>query len=323
VAIADFDQDGHLDLAVTSYVESNVGVYLGKGDGTFQERLRYGTGLGCQGVTTGDFDGDGRPDLAVANRLVGTVGFLRNLGGGAFSPAVDTAMSTDAIQAADFDGDGKDELVTGYYGSPTRIVALGTSGPTAVEVPVSFVWQGWAPADFDGDGVLDLAAHGDDGLVIAYSAGDASRRVLRTIAMSQTAIGPIVAADFNQDGAPDLAVSVRIQTAKSATAVAVFLNDGSGNLGFRGSTIASAGFSLSVADLNGDGIPDLVASDGTHLELLTGTGDGGFNSNRFLPFGGWSASIAVGDLDGDGKDDVVVTNPSSDVLTVFLTSFEP
>lgn len=321
MAIADFDQDGHLDLAVTSFVESNVGVYLGKGDGTFQDRLRYGTGLGCRSVTTGDFDADGRPDLAVVNERASTVGFLRNLGGGEFSRAVDTTMNTDAIRADDFDGDHKDELIAAGITSPTQILALGTSAPATVDVPVTGAWWGWTSADFDGDGVSDLATLGQDGLVIVYAAGDVGRRVLRTIPISQTATGPLVAADLNRDGATDLAVSVRGQ---SATAVAVFLNDGSGNLGFHGSYVAAAQFRLSGGDLNGDGIPDLVAAaDDTQLQLLTGTGDGGFSSNRFLPSGGWAESIAVGDLDEDGKDDIVVARTSSDVLTVYLSGVEP
>src|SRR5207245_10304091 len=75
VAVADFNGDGKLDLAVTS-LESplccvqligRVSVFLGNGDGTFQAALTFTAGYRPVSVVVGDFNGDRVPDLAVAN----------------------------------------------------------------------------------------------------------------------------------------------------------------------------------------------------------------------------------------------------------------
>src|SRR6266511_2449891 len=73
VAIADFNGDGKLDLAVANTDTDNVSVLLGNGNGTFSSAQNFAAGDGPQSVAIGDFNGDGKRDLAVAN------GFSNNL----------------------------------------------------------------------------------------------------------------------------------------------------------------------------------------------------------------------------------------------------
>ena len=70
VAVADFNEDGKLDLALTQTANDTVSIFLGNGDGTFQNSVVYsdstqhapfGSDLACCG-TVGDFNGDGKPD---------------------------------------------------------------------------------------------------------------------------------------------------------------------------------------------------------------------------------------------------------------------
>ena len=67
IAAADFNNDGHIDLAVTNQNDNTVSVFIGNGDGTFRSRADYAVGTAPVWVSTGDFSGDGFPDLAVAN----------------------------------------------------------------------------------------------------------------------------------------------------------------------------------------------------------------------------------------------------------------
>jgi len=68
---ADFDGDGHQDVAVAcdaaGYQGQNVALFLGRGDGTFRDPLYYVADQGPSWIVTADFNGDGKPDLAISN----------------------------------------------------------------------------------------------------------------------------------------------------------------------------------------------------------------------------------------------------------------
>lgn len=91
IAIADFNEDAHLDLAVgptnfqTSIPSNLVLVFLGDGTGGFGPATTFQVGLGPHTVTVGDFNEDGHSDLAVSNRQEGTVSILVGDGTGSFS----------------------------------------------------------------------------------------------------------------------------------------------------------------------------------------------------------------------------------------------
>src|SRR4029077_404844 len=65
LALADFDRDGKLDVAVVCAGSNNLVVYRGIGDGTFAaSAMTYAAGGPSRSVAVGDFDGDGWPDVA-------------------------------------------------------------------------------------------------------------------------------------------------------------------------------------------------------------------------------------------------------------------
>jgi hypothetical protein len=87
ITTADFNGDNIPDLAVANNGSSNVSVFMGNGDGTFQNAVNYDTGgSGTFSIAVGDFNGDGLPDIVTANRDSGNVSVLLNQGGNAPSP---------------------------------------------------------------------------------------------------------------------------------------------------------------------------------------------------------------------------------------------
>jgi hypothetical protein len=77
---------------------------------------------------------------------------------------------------------------------------------------------------------------------------------------------------------------------------------------------------VAVADVNGDGHPDLVVANkyGASLSLLLGNGDGSFRAAQNFTAGANPFSVAVADLNGDGRPDLVVANEGSNTVSVLL-----
>jgi RHS repeat-associated protein len=80
IAVADFDGDGNLDVAVTNWDVGQVSILLGSPEGTLQQPISFNDGAGLYSITVGDFNEDGIPDIAVASNYGGTIDF--NLGNG-------------------------------------------------------------------------------------------------------------------------------------------------------------------------------------------------------------------------------------------------
>ena len=148
---ADFNADGLVDLAATSYEGDIVTVLLGQGNGTFVPALGspIGVGDGPYGVAAGDFNRDGAVDLAVANNVGMSVSVLLRSGAGFVhdpsSPIPTGQTGANGIAAADFDGDGRTDLAVSNQQSRTVTVLLNTTpGPPGPPAPL---------LDADGDGV--------------------------------------------------------------------------------------------------------------------------------------------------------------------------
>ncbi|HLJ98140.1 MAG TPA: VCBS repeat-containing protein [Gemmataceae bacterium] len=161
LAVADFNGDGFLDLAVANGPTGNVCVLLGNGDGTFQAARTFPAGGQTPSVAIGDFNGDGIVDLAVANGPSGTVSVLLGNGDGTFQdPRSFPGGSTPTfVTAADCNSDGRLDLIV--VSSQTVRVLLGNGDGTFQPTYTSYVAGSsaisLAIADFNADGWPDLA----------------------------------------------------------------------------------------------------------------------------------------------------------------------
>ncbi len=90
-AIADYNHDGHLDVAIGNVQTNEIRVLFGTGDGAFQPAVSFAIGGDSWTIATGDFNADGYADLAAAHYFSNSVGVALN-DGAWFDPLPDSPM---------------------------------------------------------------------------------------------------------------------------------------------------------------------------------------------------------------------------------------
>ncbi|HEY4355924.1 MAG TPA: FG-GAP-like repeat-containing protein, partial [Acidobacteriaceae bacterium] len=288
IVVGDFNGDGILDLAVanTNNVPANVSILLGRGDGTFNPQVTYATdptaGSAPISLTMGDFNGDGILDLAVANKNTANISILLGDGLGAFTlqaSSPSTGNSPTSIVTGDFNGDGILDLATANFSGDNVSILLGNGDgtfQTAVNDTVGTSPTSVAIGDFNGDGVLDLAVVNSVSNSVSILLGDGHGVFTLQSSSPSTGTGPLAVAvgDFNGDGVSDLAVT-NVGDGSSNGSISVLLGNGDGTFTPESSNPVTnnAPALFAVADLNGDGVPDLAVpnSSSDNIGVLLGT----------------------------------------------------
>ncbi len=319
LAVGDLDGDGWLDVVTAGSTTSRALWRRGVADGPLAAPVAVALPAPASRLAVVDVDADGRLDLVALHGAAGMVSVLLGQPGGGLGPAVSTTVGgTPAdLLVDDLDLDGLPDLALAQPSTLQVEVwrgdGAGSFGPR-VPITLSFAPSRLLRGDLNADGRPDLLAY----------AGSARVSLLGMATGWTVAGGDPTGAldaafvDADRDGVLDLA-------AVSGGPLTVRFGRGDGSFTSAVNVLGVAtGRRLAVADLDADGLADVVVASGSGLALsvLHGTGDVDlFTVSQSFPTGSSPERLAVADLDRDGIGDLLsLAGGASDALTLHLAA---
>jgi type II secretory pathway component GspD/PulD (secretin) len=339
VTTADVNDDNFQDLIVANFTDNNLSIFLGNGDGTFQNPVtpQPTTGAGPISIATGTFNtkNNMNVDLAVANQTDNTLSILLGNGDGTFTAApgspIKTGIHPTSVVAATLTTGGQSDLLVANQQGNTVSIFMGNGDGTfthTVDLPTGNAPTGLAVADFNNDGNLDLAVTNqtDNTVSVYLGKGDGTFNNPISYPTGQAPVY-VAVADVNGDNVLDLAVANNgaATATNSGDSVSILLGAGNGTFGATTSFPAGNGpTSIAIADFTVDGFPDLAVTAQTDnaVALLLGLGDGAFAPFFELPVQTNPVALATAVFTASGQPDLAVANNGSNTVSVILNSSE-
>jgi hypothetical protein len=320
------------------------------GKPSFGTATNIPTGVFTDALAVGDINGDGKPDLASVSVQASSVSIFINsssVGNISFTsgPGYTTGTSPSAIAIADIDGDGKpDLLVVNEKSSTLSVFRNISSGGTVAfasrqDYATGVLPIGLAVADLDGDGKPDVAVVNNLSNTVSIfhntsTAGSVKFSPKTDVSTTSGTDNPyaIAIADIDGDGKPDLIVANYIFTQLNPAVYGFLILRNTAQVG-QVSFSAPVNydqlnsFGIGVGDMNGDGKPDVVVTNqgpggglpGANLKVWANSSVPG-TINLGVPASLGTSSpfaVAIGDIDNDGVPDLLVSNSSSNTVSVF------
>jgi hypothetical protein len=303
IASGDLDGDGIKDLVVVNYMEGTISVYRNISiTGSFDEnslatKVNFSVGGSPYDVVIDDIDGDGKNDILVTNSSTNTISAFRNISSPGSFDANSLAAGVDFvtpdtplfISVADIDGDGKKDMVVSSI-SYNSLISVFRNTSTPGDLSVSSFAAGVSfSTNFNPHGIAIEDVDGDGKLDIAVTNyGENTVSVFKNTSV----VGEIMESSLQQ----------KVDFVTGAEP-----------------------FTLSIADIDGDGKKDMIVAcpgNNTLSVLQNVSTQGVLNESSFtekidLTTGSFPMYISLSDMDGDAKKDIVLTNPGDNTFSFF------
>jgi hypothetical protein len=347
IALTSVGPSGLPDILVSNQLSGTVSVMLNQGNGTFAPETLFRASSGAMNASfdptqsnpneramisldqtdslaVGDFNGDGMPDIVTVNANAGTLEYLQGEGKGAFANPVSLFIGghSTTVRAGDFNGDGNLDLAVLDPVAQTISIFLGDghghftlkSVLDAGNLPTSLTL-----ADLNGDGKMDIAVSNPYGdLLFILGNGDGT---FRPYVDANNKV-PFVTTGTNSAGQPNVflanqasdqsLIQLRVPGTTTFTAGS-FVQTRSNGLQAPGA--------VQIADLNGDGIPDMMVANSGSNNVLIYVSQSDSSYKQVSQFAGTNPTgMAIADLNGDGIPDLVVVNTGSNDVSVLFGS---
>ncbi|CAF3463785.1 unnamed protein product [Rotaria socialis] len=357
----DFNKDGSLDIAVVNSGTQEILILRGYGNGTFLNATRYPTEnvSSLTSIISADINNDNHVDMIVSNYYMDSIDILFGRGNFTFDSiatySIGSPAAPQSVAVADFDNDSQLDIVVANHGANTVTVFLGyVKGNFTSQISYSTVifdinnvgillgygngsfsnvttystGDGSAPhfigaGDFNNDSILDIAVvnNGNNGFVVLFGFGDGSFLCGNFYGTGQaSAPWALAIGDFNEDNQLDIAV-----TNSALNSISIFLQNGKDI--YAGMQSYSTGsksqpYAVAVADLNSDGLLDIVVANyGTdNIGIFLGRRGRVFSTLATYSTGTSSgpSDIDIADLNNDNQLDIVVSNYRIDNIAILF-----
>ena len=334
MGIGDLNNDGELDIVVTTYFNRAIGIFRGYGDGTFISLATYSTGSGSRPYSSVvvDWNNDNRLDIIVSNCETDNIVVFIGHGDGTFFMERNYSTGENScptsIAAGDFNSDSLLDIVVANSG--TDMIGIFLKSTYMNGVREATYSTGSAPhpraialGDFTDDVQLDIAIAnyglGSVGVLLGHMNGTFPLQTLFSTGVLSFPTS-IAVGDFNNDSKLDITV------ANSATkTVGILFGYGNGSFASLESySIGSDSIpqSVTVGDFNNDNKLDIAIVDsGTNsVSVLLKYDTGAFRNQipYFIGIGSSPETVSTGDFNNDDWLDFVVVNTSNDNIVVFF-----
>jgi hypothetical protein len=327
--LADFDEDGKLDLALAGTdTTGNSGAVIALGDGAggfVYETTVGGVGTSLEAIVAGDFNGDKHQDIVVSGFGVGPFIALGK-GDGTFKTATSLASATlgggdGLVGAGDFNGDGHLDVAAGYTNGMFVLLGDGTGAfsTTPVRAAPMSVFSPFAVGDLNADTLLDIA-YGDNTLWTAINngpsdggAGDAGSDdggvtpvtfTGTNVPNSGSQTRAVALGDLDKNGRLDVIASY---VPNNPAPLFVLLQRTNGTF----MPLVSYGTDLDgppvVADFDGDHDLDVVSTSGSSSAVVFfhGDGAGALGAPVHYQLAQAPAFALTADINKNGKPDII------------------